>query len=56
MIPVWSEADVSMSAAERKAKKYFKTCMDAEPPEKVGSKPFLTLLEQVHTLFSSGGQ
>lgn len=40
-----------MSAAERKAKKYFKTCMDAESPEKVGSKPFLALLQQVHTLF-----
>lgn len=40
-----------MSAAEQKAKKYFKTCMDAESPEKVGSKPFLTLLKQVHILF-----
>ncbi|KAK2903330.1 hypothetical protein Q8A67_008043 [Cirrhinus molitorella] len=37
----------SMTAAEQKAKKYFKTCMDAESPEKVGSKPFLTLLQQL---------
>ncbi|XP_043117211.1 kell blood group glycoprotein isoform X1 [Puntigrus tetrazona] len=41
------EEGVSMSAAERKAKKYFKTCMDAESPEKVGSKPFLELLQQL---------
>uniref|UniRef100_A0A8C0YAL8 Kell metallo-endopeptidase (Kell blood group) n=1 Tax=Cyprinus carpio carpio TaxID=630221 RepID=A0A8C0YAL8_CYPCA len=41
------EEGVSMSAAEQKAKKYFKTCMDAESPEKVGSKPFLTLLKQL---------
>lgn len=41
------EEGVSMSAAERKAKKYFKTCMDAESPEKVGSKPFLALLQQL---------
>jgi len=39
-----------MSAAEQKAKKFFKTCMDAESPEIVGSEPFLTLLQQVHTL------
>jgi len=39
-----------MSAAEQKAKKFFKTCMDAESPEIVGSEPFLTLLQQVHIL------
>ncbi|XDV39876.1 hypothetical protein PO909_009055 [Leuciscus waleckii] len=41
------EEGVSMSAAEQKAKKFFKTCMDAESPEKVGSEPFLTLLQQL---------
>ncbi|XP_052474823.1 kell blood group glycoprotein homolog isoform X1 [Carassius gibelio] len=41
------EEGVSGNAAEQKAKKYFKTCMDAESPEKVGSKPFLTLIEQL---------
>lgn len=41
------EEGVSMSAAEQKAKKFFKTCMDSESPEKVGSDPFLTLLQQL---------
>ncbi|XP_039550336.1 kell blood group glycoprotein-like [Pimephales promelas] len=41
------EEGVSMSAAEQKAKKFFKTCMDAESPEIVGSEPFLTLLQQL---------
>ncbi|XP_052435012.1 LOW QUALITY PROTEIN: kell blood group glycoprotein homolog [Carassius gibelio] len=41
------EEGASISAAEQKAKKYFKTCTDAESPEKVGSKPFLTLLQQL---------
>ncbi|XP_016413967.1 kell blood group glycoprotein homolog [Sinocyclocheilus rhinocerous] len=41
------EEAVSVSAAEQKAKKYFNTCMDAESPEKVGSKPFLTLIQQL---------
>ncbi|XP_056090882.1 kell blood group glycoprotein [Rhinichthys klamathensis goyatoka] len=41
------EEGVSMSAAEQKPKKFFKTCMDAESPEKVGSGPFLTLLQQL---------
>ncbi|KAK7147762.1 hypothetical protein R3I94_010326 [Phoxinus phoxinus] len=41
------EEGVSMSAAEQKAKKFFKTCMDAESPEKVRSEPFLTLLQQL---------
>ncbi|XP_059363449.1 kell blood group glycoprotein homolog isoform X2 [Carassius carassius] len=41
------EEGVSGNAAEQKAKKYFKTCMDAESPEKVGSKPFLTLIQQL---------
>ncbi|XP_067257803.1 kell blood group glycoprotein [Chanodichthys erythropterus] len=41
------EEGVSMSAAEQKAKKFFKTCMDAESPEKVGPERFLTLLQQL---------
>ncbi|XP_077065136.1 kell blood group glycoprotein isoform X2 [Siphateles boraxobius] len=41
------EEGVSMNAAEQKAKKFFKTCMDAESPGKEGSEPFLTLLQQL---------
>ncbi|KTF85716.1 hypothetical protein cypCar_00022693 [Cyprinus carpio] len=41
------EEGVSVNAAEQKAKKYFSTCMDAESTEKVGSKPFLTLIQQI---------
>ncbi|XP_042628175.1 kell blood group glycoprotein homolog isoform X1 [Cyprinus carpio] len=41
------EEGVSVNAAEQKAKKYFSTCMDAESTEKVGSKPFLTLIQQL---------
>lgn len=38
---------VSMGAAERKAKNFFKSCMNAESREKMGSEPFLTLLQQL---------
>ncbi|XP_067305214.1 kell blood group glycoprotein isoform X2 [Pseudorasbora parva] len=49
------EEGVSVSAAEQKAKKFFKTCMDAESQEKVGSEPFLTLLQQLGGWAVSGG-
>ncbi|XP_055066561.2 kell blood group glycoprotein isoform X1 [Misgurnus anguillicaudatus] len=38
---------VSMNTAKQKAKQFFKTCMESESPEKVGSQPFLNLLQQL---------
>ncbi|XP_051574360.1 kell blood group glycoprotein-like isoform X1 [Myxocyprinus asiaticus] len=46
---------VSMNTAEQKAKKFFKSCMDSESPEKVGSEPFFTLLHQLGGWPVSGG-